>query len=152
MRERPLSISVIGWLFLLMAIIMVCGLLISIVNPAYRERLLALNHLSLHTQYSMLIISAVISGVAGMGVLRQQGWARWVYLFWSIIGFAVYSLTGAFEPDMVPGMLLAIVIIVFLFAPGANRYYRELRHNVNMKENPNKASQVTARKLTEPER
>ena len=68
---------------------------------------------------------SAITLVAGINVFQGHNWARWLYAV-SVFTFLVYDFTyfwGALY-TLVPALVIRFLIVILLFLPDANRYFR----------------------------
>src|SRR6266850_4802258 len=111
MNKRPLSITVISWLFVAAGAI---GL-------AYHATEFKAGR---PFQYDVVWVSLVrlLAILCGVFMLRGSNWARWLLLVWiafHVILSALHSLSA-----LVVHSLLFAVIAYFLFRPQAVTYFR----------------------------
>jgi hypothetical protein len=110
MNKRPLSITIIGWIFIV----------VGIVSFLYH-----LTELRAHQfQWELVWICFVrfLAIVAGVCLLRGFNWARWLLVIWIAYHVALSFFHSAFE--VVIHTLLLAVIAYFLFRPQASVYFR----------------------------
>ncbi|MGA2145521.1 MAG: hypothetical protein ABSH49_11235 [Bryobacteraceae bacterium] len=112
MNKRPLSVTLIGWLFIATG---VAGL-------AFH----AAEFRALHPfPYDTLLVCLVsaIAIVSGAYMLRGGNWARWLAIVW----LAFHAILGAFHSlqQLVVHSLLLAVIAHFLLRPKAREYFRQ---------------------------
>ncbi len=111
MNKRPLSITVIGWLFVATGVI---GLGYHATEfPADRP-----------FQYDVVWVCLVrlLAIFCGAFMLRGSNWARWGFFVWiayHVILSALHSLS-----ELVMHSVLLAVVGYFLFRPQASAYFR----------------------------
>ena len=114
MRKRPLSITVIGWLFVAAGA----------VGLAYHATEFRTTR---PFQYDVLWVCLVrlLAILCGLLVLRGRNWARWGLLVW----IAYHVILSAFHAlsELVIHSVLFAVIAYFLFRPQASAYFRGAR-------------------------
>ena len=112
MRTRPLSVTIIGSLFIAAGAV---GLIYHLADFRTQRPL----------SYDLLWVSfvRVIAIIAGIYLLRGHNWARWLAIGW--IGFHV--ILSAFHSlfEFAFHGLLCVVIAYFLFRVHAARYFCE---------------------------
>jgi hypothetical protein len=111
MRKRPLSITVIGWLFIAAGAI----------GFAYHIRDLQIRR---PFKYELVLVCCLrlLAILGGVFVLRAKDWARWLLLAW-IACHVVLSVFHSLSQVIVHGLLLAVVTYV-LCRPQASAYFR----------------------------
>jgi hypothetical protein len=122
MMKRPMSVSVIAWILIVLSSISVGTSLLSFNNPMVKE-LMAKSPVPIPLQYVMMYVGLLISIVAGIAMLKGQNWARFLYVIWSAIGFVIGIATSPMKAMMIPGLVMFVLITIFLFRPEANEYF-----------------------------
>ena len=111
MNKRPLSVSIISWLFVAAGAI---GL-------AYHATEFKITR---PFQYDVVWVCLVrlLAILCGVFMLRGSDWARWLLLVW----IAYHVILSAFHSlsEVAIHTLLLAVVAYFLFRPGASRYFR----------------------------
>jgi len=110
MKKRPLSVTIIGWLFIVVGTI---GLL-------YHGNELRSRH-PFPTDLVWVCLVRLIAIVSGAFLLRGHNWARWLVLIWMAyhVGLGVLHSWS----DVVTHSLILIVIAFFLLRPQASAYF-----------------------------
>jgi hypothetical protein len=111
MNKRPLSVTVIGCIFIAAGII----------GFAYHvTELKALRPFPYEIVWGSSVRLLAILG--GVFVLRRHNWARWLLLVW----IAFHVILSAFHslPELIVHALLFAVVAYVLFRPQASAYFR----------------------------
>ena len=110
-KKRPLSVTIIGWLFIAAGAI----------GFAYHLKDLKTDG---HFDYGAILVLLVrlLAILSGLFTLRGSNWARWLLIFW----IAYHVILSVFHSPIELAMhaLLLIVIAYFLFRPRASDYFR----------------------------
>ena len=122
MKERPTSITVIAWILIVMAGISLITSAFYLNNPTARE-LMSRNPIPIPVQYLMTYVGLLVTLICGIAMLKGRNWARLLYVIWSIIGFVIGIATSPIKVAMIPGFVVFVVIVFFLFRPIANKYF-----------------------------
>ena len=111
MSKRPLSISVIGCIFLAAGLIGL-GRHATEFNP---QRLL---------EYDLVLgcFVQLLAILGGVFVLRANNWARWLLLAWIAFHVILSAFHSLFE--LIVHSLLFAVVAYVLFRPQASAYFR----------------------------
>jgi len=125
MKKRPTSITVIAWILIVMGGISLITSTISLNNPTAKE-LMGRSLIPIPVQYVMMYVGLFITLVSAIAMLKGKNWARFLYVIWGIIGFIVGITTSPMKTAMIPGMVIFIVVVIFLFRPKANEYFAGL--------------------------
>ena len=111
MKERPLSITIIGWLFVAAGVI---GLACHATEFKARRPF----------EYDAVWVCLVrlLAILCGVFMLRGSNWARWLLVVW--MGYHIV-LSALHSPlQLIVHSLLFAVILYFLFRPQASAYFR----------------------------
>lgn len=111
MNKRPLSVTIIGCIFIAAGII---GFAYHV--PEFKTLRPFPNEIVLGLSVRLL---AVLGGVF---VLRGQNWARWLVVAW-IAYHVILSAFHSWSQSITHGLLFAVVAYV-LFRPRASAYFR----------------------------
>lgn len=115
MKSRPLSITLIAWLFLIFgSIALLSGLLP--LTDANKAQLLA----EFKTHW-MVHLSRLAQIIAGLFMLRGHNWARWLLVAWIAFHIVVGALHGWVQ--LLTHVVIFSVILFFLFRPRANEFF-----------------------------
>src|SRR4026208_2208741 len=106
MRKRPLSITLISWLFIIFgAIALIYG-----VWPIKDVK----SHWYVH-------VSRFLQIVAGVFMLYGRNWARWLLVAWIAFHLVVGALHGI--GPLLMHVVIVSVILFFVFRPQASAYF-----------------------------
>lgn len=120
--KRPTSVSVIAWILIVMAVITLVVASTNLHNPLANQ-LRAMDPIPVPLQFAIEYAGLVITFVAGIAMLKGHNWGRWVYVIWSIIAIVVGFATSPIKPAIIPGLVLFLIFVFFLFRPTANAYF-----------------------------
>jgi len=115
MSKRPLSITIIGWLFIATGV----------VGIAYHATELKADR---PFQYDVVWVCLVrlVAILCGVFLLRGSNWARWLLLVW----IAYHVILSAFHvrSELIIHSLLFAVVAYFLLRQQASVYFRGARN------------------------
>ncbi|MBN1676073.1 MAG: hypothetical protein JXR37_33825 [Kiritimatiellae bacterium] len=123
MDSRPTSVSVISWILIAMALISVVATAVSMKNPMVRE-MMSKSPIPLNVQFAIGFAGLGITLVSAVAMLKGQNWGRMLYVLWSAVGFSLTLITSPMKTAAIPGLIVFAVIVLFLFRPAANAYFR----------------------------
>ena len=123
MQQRPLSLSIIGWFLVVTGALGSIGVLTMSSNPAVQQ-LYRHSPLPMWAHVAFGAIGTVVTVASGYGVLKGLNWSRFLYVGWSLIGFAMSLATIAITSILLLGLVFFAVIVFFLFRPDANAWFR----------------------------
>jgi hypothetical protein len=112
MKRRPLSITIISWLFIIFGAIA----LLSGVWP-----------LKDFTSHWYVHLSRFLQIVAGVFMLYGRNWARWLLVAWIAFHLVVGALNGIVP--LVMHVVIFSVILFFVFRRDANEYFARISLN-----------------------
>ena len=123
MNKRPLSVSVVAWIIIILSII---GIFVYItMHQGISEHLNAMNA-PIHVYY-MGMVSVVIDLICALFMLRGANWSRLLYLTWGIIIYIYdFVVLGSDHLGAIVFSIVAFIIFnIFLFSSSANEYFGE---------------------------
>ena len=123
MIERPKSITVVGWIIIVMGGLNIISSILSF-NSQITQELMAKSPIPISMQYIMLYAGLLISVGCGIAILKRQNWARLLYVGWSLVGVIVGLATSPMKMMLIPGVIIFLIFTFFLFRPNANEYFR----------------------------
>jgi hypothetical protein len=124
-KTRPVSITIISWIFIGFCSIAVLGGLLPPADDSAAKR--AAEYAAEHPLESGLIHQAVrgIPILCGVFMLYGHNWARWLLAVW--VGFHIVVAWWHTPLAVVIHVLLFLAIIYFLFRASASAYFRGTR-------------------------
>jgi hypothetical protein len=128
MTRRPKSVTIIAWILIVMFAFSAIGIVTVFLTGTMKKpemvELMRQNHLPIFVQYGLNVAGLLITLVSAVGMLRGKKWARLLYVIWGIIGFLLAFVTSPTKIMIIPGILLFIIFVFFLFRPKANAYFK----------------------------
>ena len=112
MRQRPLSLTIISWIFIIFGSIA----LLSGVLPFSDLK----SHWYIH-------LSRLLQIVVGVFMLYGRNWARWLLVVWIAFHIVVGALHGI--APLVMHVVIFSVILFFVFRRDANEYFARITLN-----------------------
>ena len=111
MNQRPFSVSLIGWLFVVTGVI----------GFTYHMTELKLQ-IPVDIYAAWVLLVRLLAIVGGAFLLRGANWARWLLISW--MAYHVANSTLHSIPELVIHSVILVGITYVLFRPQASRYYR----------------------------
>src|SRR5947207_15242380 len=114
MKKRPLSITIISWLFLAAGVI---GLAHQATEFKAQRPF----------EYGLVFVCLVrlLAIICAVFMLRAGNWARWLLVIWIAYHVILSAFHSAFE--LIIHSLLLVVVAYFLFRRSASVYFRGAR-------------------------
>jgi len=114
-EHRPLSITIIAWLFMIFgSIALISGLL-----PLFGADTAQLA--AEFKKHWMVHLSRVTQIVAGLFMLRGHNWARWLLVAWIVFHIVIGALHGWVQ--FLTHVVIFSVVLFFLFRRPASEYF-----------------------------
>lgn len=110
--RRPLSITIISLLFILLGVISLVHAAVELINTTDR-----FTDLKSHW---MIYLSAVVAVVGGVFLFKGKKWARWLLVLWMLFHIVVGALHGI--GPLLTHVAIFSVILFFLFRRPASSY------------------------------
>jgi hypothetical protein len=127
MNKRPLSITIIAWLFIIFGVLSAVAIPFTLGNPMTRE-LMAKSMVPVPVQYFMMFAGLLVSILAGIFMLRGANWARMLYIIWGALGFLFSLITSPAKLVIIPGFLVYLIVVFFLLRPKATAFFTGSNH------------------------
>jgi hypothetical protein len=115
MKARPLSITVISWLFMIFGSIAFIGGLLPLAGADSAQLIADLK------KHWMVHLSHLAALVSGLFMLRGHNWARWLLVAWMVFHVVVGALNGWFQ--LLTHVVIFSVILFFLFRRKASEFF-----------------------------
>jgi hypothetical protein len=121
MVQRPRSVTIISWLFIVLGAIALIGGLLPIGEVTLVQRAGELkSHWYVH-------LSRLLEIVAGVFMLYGMNWARWLMVVWMVFHVVVGALHSVVQ--LFTHVAIFTVIGYFLFRPQATGYFLQKGNN-----------------------
>ena len=114
MMKRPISVSLIGWLFIVTGSV---GLVYHTVGERH----------PFDGELIWIVLLRLLAIVGGGFLLRGRNWARWLLIAWMVYHVALSVFHSPFE--LVVHVVLLAAFAWLLFRPDASAYFRGVRAN-----------------------
>ncbi|HKQ76253.1 MAG TPA: hypothetical protein VJ810_21340 [Blastocatellia bacterium] len=112
MNKRPLTVTVIGWIFIVAGVI------------GFAYHFTELNpRRPFEDDAVWVLLVRLLAILGGLFLLRGRDWARWLSLIWMAYHVILSAFHSMFELIM-HGLLLAL-IAYFLYRPRVSAYFRD---------------------------
>jgi hypothetical protein len=118
-NKRPTSVTVIAWLLIVSEGIFLItdhGRLLTVRDTISNSTIYIFQLILNYIRISFPLIS-------GIGILKRQNWARFLYLTCWIIFFVIYIVRKPMTSSLIGATVLFLIAIFFLFRPQANNYF-----------------------------
>lgn len=122
MTKRPLSLTIIAWVLIVLTLFGLFGVFTMNSNEV-AMRMLQQMHISLALEQAWGVVGALVNLACAYGILKGQPWSRVLYVVWGIIGLVVSFYISPIKSAVVLGLVFLVVISIFLFTEKANEWF-----------------------------
>ena len=123
MEKRPLSLTIIGWLLVVLTVLGLIGVAMMGRNPA-QLKMLEQAHVSLLFEQVWGVIGGIVNLICAYGILKGLPWSRVLYVVWGVIGIVVGFYTAPMKAAIVVALIILVVIAAFLWTNNANDWFQ----------------------------
>lgn len=122
MEKRPLSLTIIAWLLIVLGLIGLYGAATMGSNPA-AMKMLAQSPVPLVVNQVWSVIGCLVGFIVAYGIFKAQPWSRVLYVVWGIIQIIVGLYISPVKSLLVFSLIVLVVVSIFLFSAKANEYF-----------------------------
>lgn len=122
MEKRPVSLTIIGWLLVVLSLLGLVGIATMGSNKTAMN-LLAQMHMSLAVEQAWGVLGAIVNLVCAYGILKDLPWSRVLYVLWGVIGLVVNFYISPMKAAVVLSLIILVVIAAFLWTNNANDWF-----------------------------
>src|SRR5438309_4147275 len=119
MEKRPISLTIIGWLLIVLSLFGLYGVATIGSNPI-AMKMLAQMHVSLALEQAWGALGAIVNLVCAYGILKGLSWSRVLYLAWGIIGIIFCFYFSPMKAAVVVSLASLVVVSAFLWSNSTN--------------------------------
>lgn len=123
MAQRPLSLTIIAWIIVILGAISLIGAIGIGMLPNGAETVEKM-HISMNTYRLLGVVGAVVSFVCAYGILKGLPWSRVLYVLWSIVGLVIGFYTTPQKALLLVNLIILIAFAFFLFRENANDWFQ----------------------------
>jgi hypothetical protein len=122
MTKRPISITIVGWLLVLSAVLSLLSMWMTYSDPAVQAGMERTGS-SPAMPIALGVLGAIVTIVAAYGILKGMNWGRILYTGWAVIGIVAMLIMGPLTNATVVGIVLMLILLFFLFRPAADAWF-----------------------------
>lgn len=123
--KRPLSITIISWIFIVLAVLSIASSAITFGNEQALE-IMALSPIPVGIQIAISIVGMVVTLSAGVLMLKGLGFGRHIYMGYSLLNLLIAIFTTSSFLVLIPSIVMLSVFAFFLYRAPANQYFSAL--------------------------
>ena len=122
MEKRPLSLTIIACVLIVLSLLALVGVFTMSSNPQM-TKMIEQMHVSVLFYRAWTVLGVIINLVVAYGILKGQPWSRVLYVLWGIIGLVVGFFITPQKAYLVLSLVVLVVISAFLFTDSANDWF-----------------------------
>jgi hypothetical protein len=130
MKKRPLALTIIGRVLVVMGIVSIYATSVNLKNPKVIDYM-SQSPLPLSIQYAILALGVMVMTISGLGILKGKNWSRLLYAGWGLGSFLLSLAIGTMQASMIPGLIIFLIIAYFLFRSDANAFFSPIDPDQN---------------------
>jgi uncharacterized membrane protein (DUF2068 family) len=123
MEKRPVSLTVIAVILIILAALGLVGMAMMGSNPVMMKAVEQM-HVPLMFLQAWSVIGAIVTAICAYGILKGLPWSRVLYVVWGVIGLVFNAYTSPMKIGVVLGLVILVVISVFLWTNAANDWFQ----------------------------
>ncbi len=121
-QKRPLSLTIIAWLLIILSLLALVGAFTMKSNPAMMKMMEQVP-VSVPVYQAWIVLGVIVDLVCAYGILKGQPWSRVLYVVWGIIGLVVGFFISPQKAYLVFGLIVLVVLSIFLFGEKGNDWF-----------------------------
>ena len=122
MEKRPLSLTIIAWVLVVLSLLALVGVFTMASNPTMLKAMQQM-HVPLAFEQAWTVLGVIINLIVAYGIFKGQPWSRVLYVVWGIIGLIAGFFISPMEAALVLSLVILVVISAFLFGEKANDWF-----------------------------
>jgi ABC-type uncharacterized transport system permease subunit len=122
MEKRPLSLTIIAWVLIVLSAIALVGVFTMGSNPVMMKAMEQM-HISLAFEQAWTVVGVIINLIVAYGIFKGQPWSRVLYVVWGIIGLVAGFFISPMKAALVLSLIILVVISLFLFGEKGNDWF-----------------------------
>ena len=122
MEKRPLSLTIIAVVLVVLSLLGLVTIFMMGSNPAMAEAVSQMN-VSLMFLQIWGVIGTIVTLICAYGIWKGLPWSRVLYVVWGVIGLVVSFYTSPTKAGVVLGLIVLVAISAFLWTNTANDWF-----------------------------
>jgi hypothetical protein len=122
MEKRPLSMTIIAGLLIVLALLGLVGMF-TMGSNAMMAKAMPQMHVSLAFERSWIMLGVIIDLVVAYGIFKGQPWSRVLYVVWGVISLGAGFFISPSKVGVVVGLVILVVFSIFLFGEKGNDWF-----------------------------
>ena len=122
MEKRPLSLTIIAWVLVVLSLLALVGVFTMASNPTMLKAMQQM-HVPLAFEQAWTVLGVIINLIVAYGIFKGQPWSRVLYVVWGIIGLIAGFFISPMKAALVLSLVILVVISAFLFGEKGNDWF-----------------------------
>jgi len=122
MEKRPLSLTIIAWILIVLSLLALVGTFTMASNPAM-VKMVQQMHIPLIVEQAWTVVGVIINLIVAYGIFKGQPWSRVLYVVWGVIGLVAGFFITPQKAVLVLSLIILVVFSIFLFSEKANGWF-----------------------------
>jgi len=122
MTKRPISLTIIAWILIVLSLLALVGTFTMAKNPQM-VKMMQDAHVSLQFEQAWTVAGVIVNLIVAYGIFKGQPWSRVLYVLWGILGLVVGFYISPQKAFLVLSLVILIVFSIFLFSEKANDWF-----------------------------
>jgi hypothetical protein len=122
MEKRPLSLTIIACVLVVLSLLALVGVFTMQSNPTMLKAMQQ-THVPLAFEQAWTVLGVIINLIVAYGIFKGQPWSRVLYVVWGVIGLIAGFFISPVKAALVLSLVILVVISVFLFGEKANDWF-----------------------------
>jgi len=122
MEKRPLSLTIIAWILIVLSLLALVGTFTMASNPAMAKMVQQM-HIPLIVEQAWTVLGVIINLIVAYGIFKGQPWSRVLYAVWGVIGLVAGFFITPQKAVLVLSLIILVVFSIFLFSEKANGWF-----------------------------
>lgn len=121
-EKRPLSLTIIAWVLIILSLLALVGVFTMKSNEAMMKMMAQMPVTVLEYQ-AWSVLGVIVDLIVAWGILKGEPWSRVLYVVWSIISLIVGFFITPQKAYLVFALIVLVVISIFLYSEKANDWF-----------------------------
>ena len=121
-HKRPLSLTIIAWLLIILSLLALIGTITMRSNPQM-VKMVEQMHIPLAVEQAWTVVGVIVNLIVAYGILKGQPWSRVLYVVWGIVGLIAGFFLTPQKALLVLSLVILVVFSIFLFGEKGNDWF-----------------------------
>ncbi len=122
MTNRPTSITVIGWVLIVLGVLSIAGEFARSIGLR-SSQIMAHSQMPIPIQVALSLTGGLVNLMCGYSLLRAKNWARYVCVCWAAFQIVLGWVTSPIKLPMIPSIFLFLLATYILFRPRYRTFF-----------------------------